>query len=128
MNPDAIATLRLITLTVLGFGLVGVAAYFLVSFIRALDKGDPPSVDRHWGGLGGSMSGWRMSNSLVHLLAGLSFAVLGTVSLLATTATQDDAKLKEVAKKNEADAAKNIADARQITAKTAEREADAKRN
>ncbi|MEL6344270.1 MAG: hypothetical protein AAFV53_14220 [Myxococcota bacterium] len=45
------------------------AVVFLIGFLRAcLIDGEWPSVEGHWGGLGGGATGWRLSPSLIWLL------------------------------------------------------------
>ena len=40
--------------------------------------------ESHWGGFGGGLGGWRLSASLVYLLASLAFAVLTVFSVSST--------------------------------------------
>src|SRR6185369_4743846 len=39
---------------------------------------DPPRIESHWGGLGGSLGGWHMSASMAYLLAAVAFGAMFT--------------------------------------------------
>lgn len=57
-------------------------AFFAGRFARAVDSDpDRPGFESHWGGLGGGLGGWRVSTSLVYLMAAIAFG-----GLLAVTA------------------------------------------
>lgn len=61
----------------LGIVLFGALTLLLVlRLFRALQLGDTPRVENHWGGFGGGLGGWQLSPSLVFLLASLAFAIL----------------------------------------------------
>jgi len=49
---------------------------FLALFIRAMERGNMPAVESHWGGFGGDRSGWRVSASLTYLAGATVFGVL----------------------------------------------------
>jgi hypothetical protein len=55
-------------------------------FMRAMQHGDVPQVESHWGGFGAGLGGWRMSQSLAYLLVTVSFA-----TILVVTAGRDSA-------------------------------------
>ena len=59
-------------------GIAAIAATFLARFVQLVESGDPPSIQRHWGGVGGGVSGWRMSISIVYLGGAMFFAMLAT--------------------------------------------------
>jgi len=44
-----------------------------------------PLIESHWGGLGGSMTGWRVSPSLLYLFIALFLALALTLALGRTT-------------------------------------------
>jgi hypothetical protein len=46
----------------------GLAAWFLVLFLQAVDTDGPPQFETNWGGLGGGLGGWRFSASLIYLI------------------------------------------------------------
>jgi hypothetical protein len=47
----------------------------LVAFGRALARGEGVSFESHWGGLGGGISGWKISSAFIYLL-GIVFLLL----------------------------------------------------
>ena len=47
----------------------------LIAFLRALHRGEGVSFESHWGGLGGGITGWRISSALIYLL-GIVFLLL----------------------------------------------------
>lgn len=62
------------------FGLL--TAFFAGRFALAVERDpDRPGLESHWGGLGGGLGGWRVSTSLVYLMAAVAFG-----GLLALTA------------------------------------------
>jgi hypothetical protein len=54
---------------------------FGLQLLEKLKKGDSISVENHWGGLGGSLGGWRISTSLVLLILTLAFGLLTIMSV-----------------------------------------------
>lgn len=54
---------------------------FGAGFFIAVLLGDAPVVESHWGGLGGTLGGWRVSRSLVYLLGALAFGVITALSV-----------------------------------------------
>lgn len=56
-------------------------ALFAVIFFLSVIRGDAPLVETHWGGIGGSLGGWRLSKSLVYFLGALAFGAMAVVSL-----------------------------------------------
>ena len=46
---------------------------FFLGFISELRRGDRLEIQHHWGGFGGGLGGWRLSNSLAFLLGALLF-------------------------------------------------------
>ena len=69
---DGVRTWHGIALTILAFGTV----FFLVLFVRMVERGVTPQVESNWGGLGGGLGGWRISPSLTYLVAAAVFGVL----------------------------------------------------
>lgn len=67
------------SLLLLLFG--GLTALFAVIFFIAVLRGDAPLVETHWGGIGGSLGGWRLSKSLVYFLGALAFGAMAVVTL-----------------------------------------------
>jgi hypothetical protein len=70
LNSEA---LRRIAILVLGIFLAGLIIRVLVLFRREMagsEKNPRPGVwiEANWGGLGGGLSGWRVSNAMVYLL------------------------------------------------------------
>lgn len=49
---------------------------FLFLFVRMVERGVAPQLESHWGGIGGGLSGWRLSPSLTYLAAAAVFGVL----------------------------------------------------
>ena len=66
---------------VLYFVLVLLTLLFGGLFIRSSSREGPPSLERHWGGLGATSGGWEISSSLTYLLATIATASI-FVSLL----------------------------------------------
>jgi hypothetical protein len=76
---------------VVAVGLGTIAATFLGRFLESVEAGDPPALQRSWGGLGGGVGGWRMSLSLVYFLGAFFFGGFAGVLVLRdveSTATQ----------------------------------------
>lgn len=69
---DGVRLWQGIALAILAIGTI----VFLWLFVRMIDRGITPQFESHWGGLGGGMSGWRISPSLTYLLAALVFGTL----------------------------------------------------
>jgi hypothetical protein len=69
---DGVRTWHGAALGILGAGTV----LFLILFVRMVERGVTPQLESHWGGIGGGMSGWRLSASLTYLLAAAVFGVL----------------------------------------------------
>lgn len=64
----------------IALGILAVATlFFLFLFVRMVERGAPPQVESHWGGIGGGVGGWRISSSLTYLLAAVTFGVLFAV-------------------------------------------------
>jgi hypothetical protein len=60
-----------------GLLILGVIVLFCgFSFMTSVRKDGPLSFESHWGGLGGGVGGWRMSESLTYLMATIVFGVL----------------------------------------------------
>ncbi|MDP8979596.1 MAG: hypothetical protein M3O35_03280 [Acidobacteriota bacterium] len=59
--------------------LVVVSAGFLVAFVWSLMRDRTPLLESHWGGLGGGLSGWRVSPALLYLACTMGFALLATL-------------------------------------------------
>ncbi|MCB9765067.1 MAG: hypothetical protein H6739_35160 [Alphaproteobacteria bacterium] len=53
--------------------LAAVTLWFLQLFGDSMTRGHWPTLESHWGGLGGGLGGWRISPSLVYLLGALWF-------------------------------------------------------
>ena len=62
------------------FGLL--AVHFAGRLSEALAAGEGTWVERHWGGLGGALTGWHASTPAVHLAAALGFGTLLGVVLM----------------------------------------------
>jgi hypothetical protein len=61
-------------------GLLGLGTLtFLLLFIRAMERGDSPAFESHWGGIGGGIGGWRMSTSLTYVMGAAVFGLLFAV-------------------------------------------------
>ena len=60
--------------------LLVVMLVLLREFVRTVRE-DPPSVDTHWGGIGGGLGGWRISPSLAYLIAIIAFGAMFTTVL-----------------------------------------------
>lgn len=56
--------------------LIAVTAIFAVLFVRAMIEEGPLSMEKNWGGLGGSSGGWAVSSSLTYLVATIALSVL----------------------------------------------------
>jgi hypothetical protein len=54
--------------------------WFFVSFAESLRREGSPTIESHWGGLGGGIGGWRLSLSLVYLLGLIAFGLLLVVA------------------------------------------------
>lgn len=59
---------------VLGIGAILFLGLFVLDLLRR-----PPAVETHWGGFGGGVGGWRISPSLLFLVAAIAFASLATM-------------------------------------------------
>ncbi len=57
--------------------------YFAGRLAAALADGDTMHFERHWGGLGGNLRGWRTTRPVIYLAATLGFGVLLGVVLIA---------------------------------------------
>jgi hypothetical protein len=44
--------------------------------VRAVERGIAPSIESHWGGIGGGVSAWRVSASVVYLVLAVTFGLL----------------------------------------------------
>jgi len=55
---------------------------FIILFVRMVERGISPQVETHWGGLGGGIGGWRMSQSLTYLAAATAFGILFAVFVM----------------------------------------------
>ena len=69
----------------------GSLALLILAFVRSLRE--PFQFQRHWGGFGGSSSGWRISVPLTQLLAALTLAVVAgaiAIKLLRGSGTEND--------------------------------------
>src|SRR5437899_610150 len=74
----------------LGLGLVWLFGWMswqvLPRFLNALDEPDPAKagfwIESHWGGLGGGLGGWRVSNAIVYLVL---LSILGGLVLATAT-------------------------------------------
>jgi len=53
---------------------------FAFRFLRTVNS-DPPRLESHWGGLGGTAGGWRVSTSLVYLFAALAFGMMTSITI-----------------------------------------------
>jgi len=58
------------------FVLVGLVGLFIDRFLDSIDRGDRPQVESHWGGFGGGLGGWHLSESLSYLCAIILFTAL----------------------------------------------------
>jgi hypothetical protein len=56
--------------------LIAATVIFGVLFITATVREGPLSVEKSWGGLGGSSGGWEISSSLTYLVATIAIGVL----------------------------------------------------
>ena len=56
--------------------------YFLLLFVRRLERGGAPQIETHWGGIGGGLGGWRLSSSLGYLLIAVVLSVVFTIFFL----------------------------------------------
>jgi hypothetical protein len=63
--------------------------WFALQLMGAIRKGDLPAFESHWGGFGGGMGGWRLSASMVYLLACLAFALLTIVTASNAVTVED---------------------------------------
>jgi hypothetical protein len=66
------------TLCVLAIGVM----IFLFLFVQKVGRGGAAKLESHWEGIGGGVSGWRMSSSLGYLIVAGILALLFTVFLL----------------------------------------------
>jgi hypothetical protein len=55
---------------------------FVWKLLSELRAGDRLSIESHWGGFGNGLGGWRLSSSLVYLVAAISFGIIFAVSSL----------------------------------------------
>jgi hypothetical protein len=55
---------------------VSLTIAFGAAAIHGLNEGEDFSIESHWGGLGGGLGGWRVSNPLIFLIATLFSAAL----------------------------------------------------
>jgi hypothetical protein len=53
-------------------------------FLETTAISGPPSIETHWGGLGGDLGGWRFSESLIYLAASILFTTIFTVAAMNT--------------------------------------------
>ena len=105
------------------FGLL--TAFFAGRFALAVERDpDRPGFESHWGGLGGGLGGWRVSTSLVYLMAAIAFA--GLLALTAGLALSGRTQEEDAAGDEAADANEPAADAdeSEAAADTASGEAD----
>jgi hypothetical protein len=58
------------------FALAAGATGFLCAFFWESIRGGRAQVETHWGGFGGGLRGWRISQSLLYLFGALAFAAL----------------------------------------------------
>jgi hypothetical protein len=61
------------------------AIHFAARLAEALSQGGTTWIERNWGGLGGALTGWRASSSIVHLAAALGFGTLLGIVLVVDT-------------------------------------------
>jgi hypothetical protein len=52
--------------------------YFLFLFASRENRNEGPQFEGHWGGLGGGMSGWRISPSILFLVVAVVSGVMAT--------------------------------------------------
>jgi hypothetical protein len=52
------------------------AVWFFLNFAESLWREGSPTIESHWGGLGGGVGGWRISASLVYLVGLIGFGLL----------------------------------------------------
>ena len=57
------------------------AVIFLLRLINSRESGDTLGLESHWGGLGGGVGGWRISNAAVYLICTAAFTALAVVVL-----------------------------------------------
>jgi hypothetical protein len=57
---------------------------FSCLFLDATYRQGPPSYENNWGGLGGGLGGWRMSESLAYMVASLAFGALMVAAAAST--------------------------------------------
>lgn len=55
---------------------------FVWKLLSELRVGERLSIESHWGGFGNGLGGWRLSSSLVYLVAAISFGIIFAVSAL----------------------------------------------
>src|SRR5581483_4260265 len=83
LNPPA-GLLWLLGATTLGvavLALILLCRALSIQLITALSKDGPPRFERHWGGIGGSVGGWSVSQSFLWLIA-LIAALAALVAVL----------------------------------------------
>lgn len=51
---------------------------FLCLFILTAWRDSRPQFEGHWGGLGGGVGGWRISQSIVYLVLAVAMGLMGT--------------------------------------------------
>jgi len=75
LRAAAILFLGSITAGVI-FVLVALGTIFARKFSQAVDRDGPPRIESHWGGFGGGLGGWKVSESFAHLAAAaVAFAI-----------------------------------------------------
>src|SRR5581483_636808 len=77
----AIWMLGATTLGVAVLALILLCRALSIQLITALSKDGPPRFERHWGGIGGSVGGWSVSQSFLWLIA-LIAALAALVAVL----------------------------------------------
>jgi len=103
--PTAGEVIAFLGLFVLGGG----ALLFVHAFTVQIKAGNPVGIESHWGGLGGGLGGWRVSNALSCLIGCLVFA--GAFSALAFKLLDHDLPSQPVATQAPAETAGAQSDA-----------------
>jgi hypothetical protein len=57
--------------------LLGITLMFVWGFIATVRR-ESPRIESHWGGFGGGLGGWRISESLAYLVGAMVFGALFT--------------------------------------------------